>query len=208
MTSHAAGCLRCKEKKCSVNEFYFTTLKAKCHLVFLNQIKSDLEPLLNWIVRNSVPKGFPGVQWGRGWQRLRGSWKSTCWHSEGSLQSRTSMPGHQCPQKPHSTTPSGLLRDSGLHRSRKPPSALPSSFHSQEAWGLSPELAVFPYLPKDIFPTCPLGKTLHILPQQVLRNTMVTSLSWIGGRRKSWGKWSVFLIIYPASLLIIISANI
>lgn len=92
MTSRAAGCLRCKEKLCSANEFYFTTLKHKCHLVFLNQIKSDLEPLLNWVVRNSVPQGFPGVQWGRGWQRLPGSWKSTSRHSEGSLQSRTSMP--------------------------------------------------------------------------------------------------------------------
>lgn len=40
---------------------------------------------------------------------------------------------------------------------------------------------------KDIFPTCPRGKTLHILPQRVLRDTVVSSLSGLEEEERHGG---------------------
>lgn len=67
-----------QRKMWRVNEFPFTTLKRdKRHLVSLNQIKSNFEPRLNWLVRNSKSPRAAQNSSGEGTQRLPGSWKSS-----------------------------------------------------------------------------------------------------------------------------------
>lgn len=66
-----------QRKMWRVNEFPFTTLnRDKCHLVSLNQIKSDFEPRLTWLVRNSKSPRAAQKSSREGPQRLPGSWKS------------------------------------------------------------------------------------------------------------------------------------
>lgn len=87
------------------------------------------------------------------------------------------MPGDQCPLP----TPSDLPEDSGLHHSWNPPTLLPGSFPSQEAWGLSLGLAVFP----DLFQGHPSN-----LPLQTQWWTLFHGL---GEEKKRWGNGQSFL---------------
>lgn len=149
------------------------------------------------MVRNSVFPGLHGNPMGRGWQWLPG-WKSKVqwcrcqgsWHLVSYVLTNTILPPLSDPAK-----------DSGLCCSRNPSIAPPHSFPSR--CGNCPHgLTALPDLLQGLLPICHLlGRVLHILPQWVLRNSMVGFFAWIGGRKRD-GENEGLIMIYPVILLL------
>ena len=151
--------MRCEKKVWRVNEFPFPTPKrGKCHLVFLNQITSNFEPRLSWLVRNSKSPRAAQKASGEGTQRLRGRWKSQP-HRGGEREAASAVLRDTAP-RPRAAR-ALLCTTPGSHQLLFLPISSP-------AWDC-PTVEGFP-------PTCPLGKTFHLLPRWVPTDTTVDVL--------------------------------